>query len=255
MIKDFSKRATTVALAIAGSVAAFGFAGAAPAQAAPECIDVNGTFFIPLKDFLALPDGCIDMDKLYKGYSATLINKDGMELTDASMGTPLYQFLQGNIAISTTVIPGPGTQDVHRLSYQRGASLLAEPLTTYQISYSVEIVDPLLRMFEDVSLGVDVAGQIAGTKTTKYVSALSYGGIDIGSLVSTNGGTVTPIMVPADITKLYVMDEVVITENNAQFNSITNTFTQVPRKPVPEPSAILGILAVAGVGAFARRKS
>ncbi|MFM6587980.1 MAG: PEP-CTERM sorting domain-containing protein [Microcystis panniformis] len=39
-------------------------------------------------------------------------------------------------------------------------------------------------------------------------------------------------------------------------NSITNDYLQTTKSlDIPEPSAILGILAVAGVGAFARRKS
>jgi hypothetical protein len=111
-------------------------------------------------------------------------------------------------------------------------------------------------MFNQVSLGVDVAGQLQGITTQKFVSAVKFGDDDIGNglLISTNGGTPVPVTVPDGVKTLYIIDKVTVTAQPAQFNAFTNTYTQ-KSIDIPEPSAILGILAVAGAGAFARRKS
>jgi len=73
------------------------------------------------------------------------------------------------------------------------------------------------------------------------------------------GGTGSPgqtVPIAPNILKLYVRDTFSVSSVNGSLNSITNDFRQTTKSiDIPEPSAILGILAAAGVGAFARRKS
>jgi len=238
MITNISKRLTTVALATAGSVAAFGFANTAPAQALPD----KCPLFQTLEQFLSLSEGCFDMDKLYKG--------------DAALTTDIAEFLGGQITISTST---PPTGDVHRVTYTRGSQLPATVGQTFSLAYSVEIYGSN-QMFQDVSLGVDVPGETPGFTTTKKLSAVKFGDDEIGmgllKVLPPGGGTSGPVSVPEGVTKLFTVDTLVVTQADAQFSAFTNTYTQKPQPPnIPEPSAVLGILAVAGIGAFARRKS
>ncbi|MCZ8120785.1 MAG: PEP-CTERM sorting domain-containing protein [Microcystis sp. LE18-22.4A] len=233
MITNISRRLTTGALAIAGSVAAFGFANTAPAQAQAAC-----PYFQMLPNFLALPNGCLDMDKLYKGSDPHTSDQ--------------ADFLNSMITIS---VSQSGGQDVHRLTYTRGPALPATVGSKFTLGYTVEIAPSSSAMFDAVSLGVDVAGQLPGITTKKYISGTTIGNSDIGLLSSVNGTTPSPVLIPAGITKLFILDEIEVTSAGAQVNAFTNTYTQKRIVKTPEPSAILGILAVAGVGAFARRKS
>ena len=74
MITNISRQLTTGALAIAGSVAAFGFAGAAPVQAQEECLPQS------FNNFKTNP--CRKGDKLF-----THINSSGIGIT----GLPPYR--------------------------------------------------------------------------------------------------------------------------------------------------------------------
>ena len=252
MIKDFSKRATTVALATAGSVAAFGFAGAAPAQAALMQLMQCPTFQL-LSDFLNLgSEGCYDMDKVYVPIAA--------RVNGATSGADYNNFVSGMLTISHSegVL---GTGDVHRITYTRGVELPSAEGTEFSLEYIIKILPTSDAMFATVSLGVDIPGETRGFTSTKlitgangYNALLGLGGPGGG------GGTAGPVVVPADLTELNILDTIKVTAGGAvqppQFSAFTNTFTQRPQNVnVPEPSAILGILAVAGVGAFARRKS
>jgi hypothetical protein len=251
MIKDFSKRATTVALATAGSVAAFGFAGAASAQVGPPPIPPLCPTFQSLSDFLLLGDeGCQDMDKVYVPIAA--------RVNGATSGADYNNFVSGMVTISHSegVL---GTGDVHRITYTRGDELPSAEGTEFSLEYIIKIEPNSNAMFAAVSLGVDIPGETLGFTSTKritgangYNATLSIGGPGGG------GGTAGPISVPANLRELNILDTIKVTPGGAvqppQFSAFTNTFTQRP-KNVPEPSAILGILAVAGVGAFARRKS
>jgi len=189
MITNISRQLTTGALAIAGSVAAFGFAGAAPVQAQEECLPQS------FNNFKTNP--CRKGDKLF-----THINSSGIGINDPA------NFL----TITETVLP---LGDLHTFTFTPATPLLSSS-GTYVIDYTIEIIDDpdtpdnelLTKMFEAFSAGYTTTGQ-----TDSFVSSV-----------------------------------------NGSLNSITNDFRQ-KSIGVPEPSAILGILAVAGAGAFARRKS
>jgi hypothetical protein len=244
MTTNISRRLTTGTLAIAGSVAAFGFAGAAPVQAQAECSPQS------FNNFKTNP--CRKGDKLF-----THINSSG-----SGINSP------GNfLTITETVLP---LGDLHTLTFTPG-----NPLTSlsgvYVIDYTIEIVDDpstgdnelLTKMFEAFSAGYTTTGQTdSGVSLNQTVWSDAFGG---SSLVGTSeakssniGGTGSPgLTVPIDpnILKLYVRNTFSVSSVNGSLNSITNDFRQKSIVKTPEPSAILGILAVAGVGAFARRKS
>jgi len=243
MITNISRRLTTGALAIAGSVAAFGFANTAPVQAQAVCFPQS------FNDFKTNP--CRKGDKLF-----THINSSG-----SGINSP------GNfLTITETVLP---LGDLHTFTFTP-----ASPLTSlggvYVIDYTIEIIDDpdtpnvnelLTEMFEAFSAGYTTTGQTdSGVSLNKTVWSDAFGG---SSLVGTSeakssdiGGNGSPgltVQVDPNIKKLYVRDTFSVSSVNGSLNSITNDFRQ-KSIGVPEPSAILGILAVAGAGAFARRK-
>jgi hypothetical protein len=246
MITNISRRLTTGALAIAGSVAAFGFAGAAPAQAQAQAECLPQSF----NNFKTNP--CRKGDKLF-----THINSSGIGINDTN------NFL----TITETVLP---LGDLHTFTFTPATPLLSSS-GTYVIDYTIEIVDNpntpdnelLTKMFEAFSAGYTTTGQTdSGVSLNKTVWSDAFGG---SSLVGTSearsldiGGIGSPgltVPIAPNIQKLYVRDTFSVSSVNGSLNSITNDFRQKRIVKTPEPSAILGILAVAGVGAFARRKS
>lgn len=244
MITNISRRLTTGALAIAGSVAAFGFANTAPVQA--QAVVCGPQLF---NNFKTNP--CRQGDKLF-----THINSSGIGINDPN------NFL----TITETVLP---LGDLHTFTFTPATPLLSSS-GTYVIDYTIEIVDDpstgdnelLTKMFEAFSAGYTTTGQTdSGVSLNKTVWSDAFGGT---SLVGTSearsldiGGIGSPgltVQVDPNIKKLYVRDTFSVSSVNGSLNSITNDFRQ-KSIDIPEPSAILGILAVAGVGAFARRKS
>ncbi len=241
MITNISRQLTTGALAIAGSVAAFGFAGAAPVQAQAVCLPQS------FNNFKTNP--CRKGDKLFTHISST-----GTGLDDPG----------NSLTITETVLP---LGDLHTFTFTPATPLLSSS-GDYVIDYTIEIVDNpdtpdnelLTQMFSAFSGGYTTTGQTdSGVSLNKTVWSDAFGG---SSLVGTSeaksldiGGIGSPgptVQVDPNILKLYVRDTFSVSSVNGSVNSITNDFRQ---KSIPEPSAILGILAVAGVGAFARRKS
>ncbi|NCR28615.1 MAG: PEP-CTERM sorting domain-containing protein [Microcystis aeruginosa LE13-04] len=243
MITNISRRLTTGALAIAGSVAAFGFAGAAPAQAQAQAECLPQSF----NNFKTNP--CRKGDKLF-----THINSSGIGMNDPN----------NSLTITETVLP---LGDLHTFTFTPATPLLSSS-DTYVIDYTIEIVDNpntpgnelLTKMFSAFSGGYTTTGQTDfGVSLNKTVWSDAFGG---SSLVGTSearsldingiGSPGLTVLIASNILKLYVRDTFFVSSVDGSVNSITNDFRQTT---IPEPSAILGILAVAGAGAFARRKS
>jgi len=241
MITNISRRLTTGALAIAGSVAAFGFAGAAPAQAQAVCPLPLGQLLSGFKN-----EACRVGDKLFTFIASSPTSGDinnGVLLID--------QILTSTI-------------DRHTFNYRPTPALTQG--STFIIDYTIEIVnDPdttenelLTKMFKDFSIGYDATGAgNSGITVDKTVWSDAFSGMSlIGSSMASSSTSASGAMVPvpADVKKLFVRDTFSVSSPMGSLNSITNDFTQ-KSIDIPEPSAILGILAVAGAGAFARRKS
>jgi hypothetical protein len=245
MITNISRQLTTGALAIAGSVAAFGFAGAAPAQAQALCPLPLGQMF---SNFRTTP--CRMGDKLF-----TFIDASPASGSAIDNGALLIDQL-----ISSMV-------DRHTFNYRPSPALM-QSSGTFIIDYTIEIVDDpstgenelLTKMFKDFSIGYDATGAgNQGISADKTVWSDSINGMDLvgSSMASTAlGASGNIVTVPSNLKKLFVRDTFSVSDPMGSLNSVTNDFTQTTKSiDIPEPSAILGILAVAGVGAFARRKS
>jgi len=154
--------------------------------------------------------------------------------------------------------------DRHTFNYRPSPALMLG--SGFVIDYTIEIVDDpgttenelLTKMFKDFSIGYDATG--AGNKgifADKTVWSDSINGATlIGSSTASTatGASGNVVAVPSNLKKLFVRDTFSVSDPMGSLNSITNDFTQ-KSIDIPEPSAILGILAVAGAGAFARRKS
>ncbi len=239
MITNISKRLTTVALATAGSVAAFGFATTAPAQAVATCPTPMGQMFSDFRLPNPLTSPCIMGDKLFTFLSA----EPGAGTID-----------NGVVLIEETTTT---TMDRHTFNY-RPSPALTQAAGAFVIRYTIEIDDPA-KMFKSFSIGYDATGAgNFGIFTEKTVWSDAIGGMLIGTSTATTalGASGAMVSVPSGITKLYVQDTYRVDDPMGSLNSITNDFTQKTKSiDIPEPSAILGILAVAGAGAFARRKS
>ena len=249
MITNISRRLTTGALAIAGSVAAFGFAGAAPAQA-QVTTDCPLNFMEGMGQFSSFRSNpCRVGDKLFKFLASSP--------TSGAIDNGVLSIDQ----ILTASI------DRHTFSYKLMPALVKDQ-GPFIIDYTIEIVDDpgtsenelLTKMFKDFSIGYDATGAgNSGIMVDKTVWSDAFGG---SSLVGTSearsldiGGIGSPgltVLIATNILKLYVRDTFFVSSVDGSVNSITNDFRQTT---IPEPSAILGILAVAGAGAFARRKS
>ena len=244
MITNISRRLTTGALAIASSVAAFGFAGAAPAQAQALCPIPLGQVF---STFSTTP--CRVGDKLF-----TFIN-----------ASPASGPINNGVLLIDQLISS--MVDRHTFNYRPSPALM-QSSGTFVIDYMIEIVnDPdtienelLTKMFKDFSIGYDATGAgNQGISADKTVWSDSINGMDLvgSSMASTAlGASGNIVTVPSNLKKLFVRDTFSVSDPMGSLNSITNDFTQTTKSiDIPEPSAILGILAVAGAGAFARRKS
>ncbi|MFM6405602.1 MAG: PEP-CTERM sorting domain-containing protein [Microcystis sp.] len=242
MITNISKRVTTGALAIAGSVAAFGFANTAPVQAQALCPLPLGQVF---SGFTSAP--CRVGDKLFTFLASS----------------PTSGAINNGVLLIDQILSP--TIDRHTFNY-RPTPALTQAGGTFIIDYTVEIVDDpgtgenelLTKMFNDFSIGYDATGAgNSGIFTEKMVWSDSINGSAlIGTSTATTalGASGAMVPVPSGITKLFVRDTYRVNSPTGSLNSVTNDFTQV-RVNIPEPSVVLGILAVAGVGAFARRKS
>ena len=242
MITNISRRLTTGALAIAGSVAAFGFGGAAPAQAQAVCTPQLFT------TFMTTP--CRRGDKLF-----TYISSSGSTINDPG------SFL----TITQSTMP-----EIHSFTFTP-ANPLNSTAGVHTLSYSVKIVDDpstpenelLTKMFTSFSSGYTTTMLTdKGVSLDQTAWSGSLGGTLIGTSSATStdiGGSGSPgntVAVPANVTELFVTNTFSVSDPSGLLNSITNDYLQTTKSiGVPEPSAILGILAVAGVGAFARRKS
>lgn len=246
MIKDFSKRVTTVALATAGSVAAFGFATTSPAQAST----------------IACPTAPFTLNQF------ALLGATGCYVTDKKFVFSESNPTTGAIGDGTVFISTP-VPNSHSFNYSPIPALNGSG-GTFTIDYTVEVFDDpatpvdetLHQFFHQFSVGYDATAM--GDQGITVSKTVWLDAIDGTALVGTslarsadiggNGSPGTIVTVPGHVQKLFVRDVLGTTNPMGFINSVTNDFTQKTKK-VPEPSAILGILAVAGIGAFARRKS
>ncbi|QGZ88803.1 PEP-CTERM sorting domain-containing protein [Microcystis aeruginosa] len=222
MITNISRQLTSGALAIASSVAAFGFAGAAQAQISGT-LSITGTAQI---DPWGAPD------PMLKPLNVTAINGATGQFTDVMLGdvsTPASFALTGtgsggmsdfdspsslanfiSIVVNTMPPTGPGP-----------GTVIGNITATQAMGTFAGI------MGSDGTTTYTVTGNMAFDEPNGFPDLL--GTFSIGFTRSVTGGQVS------------------------ESYNLSLQKSSVP-VDIPEPSAILGILAVAGAGAFARRK-
>lgn len=225
MIKDFSKRATTVALATAGSVAAFGFAGAA--QAAQLNANLG---FVPMGGSTTY----VSSSNLQNATQLTLVGPPNAGVNMVNIVPMTYlgginDFYSGPLAVavaSSYVTLTPTTISIP------GALGTEYPLAsgTFQVTFTT------------------ASGPATFDATSYRKTSANANALDLYLLGTTTGTGFDPS--PSQV--LLNLNQVGGPPNATNYSA---TFSSPPASRVPEPSAILGILAVAGVGAFARRKS
>jgi hypothetical protein len=225
MITNISRQLTTGALAIASSVAAFGFAGAA--QAAPilgGTLSITGTAQID-------PWGTVN--PMLKPLNVTAVNGSTGQftgVTTADVTTP-----------ASFALTGTGTG----------------PLFTFTAPSS-------LANFINITVNQPYPiGPGPGIVVGNITSTMAF-----GTFMTGGGGSTTTYTVTGDLTfdepngypDLFGTFSIGFTRSVSAGGLISESYNLSLQKSglttnIPEPSAILGILAVAGAGAFARRKS
>lgn len=219
MTTNISRKLTTGALALAGSVAAFGFAGAA--QAAQLNANVGfgpvggGTNYVG--------------PNLSNATSVTFANTNVVNTNPATyLGNP-NDFFSGPLAVAllSAVIPTPLTFDFSEPDGVAGAGAFTVTFTT--------------------------ASGLATFTTSSFTATSSPGNVNTLDLLLQ--GTTSGTGFDTTVSSILVNFNQAGGPGNAINYSATFTSPPVAPTSVPEPSAILGILAVAGAGAFARRKS
>ncbi|MCA2504190.1 MAG: PEP-CTERM sorting domain-containing protein [Microcystis sp. M54BS1] len=226
MITNISRRVTTGALAIAGSVAAFGFGGAAQAATV-----LAGTLSIT---------GNANIDQW--GTTDPMLKPLNVSAVNSATG----QFSGVTIADITSIpasfaLTGTGTGMMSMFT-------APSPLANF-ISVFVNTAYPV--------------GPGSGTVIGDITSSVAY-----GTFVSNAGGSTTSYGVmgnmlfkePNGYPNLLGTYNITFTRSVDSIGQISQSYALSLQKSgvtidIPEPSAILGILAVAGVGAFSRRKS
>ncbi len=224
MTTNISRQLATGTLAIAASVTALGFAGTAPAQAIMGTLSITG-------------DATIDpwgtTDPMLKPLSVTTVNSATGQFAGVTAG---------NISVpkSFALTGNPGMMPMH---------MFGSPASI------TDFISILVNQGPPTGPG---AGTVIGSITGSMAMG-TFAGVP-GS--STTSYTVTGTMLfdePNTAPDLLGTFNISFTrsENGGQ---VSQGYTLSLQKSsaitkTPEPAAILGILAVAGVGAFARRKS
>ena len=223
MITNISRQLTTGALAIAGSVAAFGFAGAAQAQ-------ISGTLSIT---------GTADIDAwgtanpMLKPLNVTAINGAtgqfaGVMLGDVSTPASFALTGTGSGGMSSFGSPSSLANFINIAVTQGPPDGPGSGIVIGNITSSMAMGTFAGTLGGDGTTTYTVTGNMTFDEPNGFPDLL--GTFSIGFTRSVTGGQVS---------ESYNL--------SLQKSSVT--------VDIPEPSAILGILAVAGVGAFARRKS
>jgi hypothetical protein len=224
MMTNISKQLTTGALAIAGGVAAFGFG--AIAQAAQ--LNANAGF-IP----------AFGSNPSYVG--ANLANA-----TSVTFSGPL------NFNVVPPTYTPPGGSSAANDFATGGIAQITNPLVTITPNTLLRTATGPINNF----LSFTTIGGAAVFNLTSLVFETTPG--DDNVLTLRAGGTIVGTGFdpsPAGLLLNFNQQGGTGAVNFSATLSSPPAFTPPPPQGTPEPSAILGILAVAGAGAFARRKS
>jgi hypothetical protein len=222
MITNISRRLTTGALAIAGSVAAFGFGSAAQAATVlAGTLSITGTATID-------PWGTVN--PMLNPVNVTAINGATGQFT----------------GVTTDNITTPKSFE---LTGKGMGSMVSVPFVAP--SSLANFINITVNQPYPIGPG---SGIVVGNITSSMASGMSVGGTTtytvIGTMTFDEPNGYPDLLGSFNISFTRSVTGGQISESYALSLEKTGLTTDIP-----EPSAILGILAVAGAGAFARRKS
>ena len=209
------------ALAIAGITAAFGFATKAQAFTVSDLINLGST-------------GVLVSDKLF--YDFVIPTGTGLfDLTDA-----------------VDIVENLGSFDIDFRTAGGTNGALTAP---GQIKYKVKIVSPFINVFQTASIqsNTTLGG---GTKVATRKMTATPGNLSPSTLTATNNGSDSGSFLTA-AQLINVTDSWSFTGSGAKnsLSSLGANFTQDPELPtVPEPSAVLGLLALGLCGGLVGRQ-
>lgn len=239
MITNISRQLTTGVLAIAGSVAAFGFGGIAQAQ----LTTANATF------------GGTTGGVTFTGDLSTATSITFNSLTGAVTNVPSTYTPFGGTPANNVFNLGPagatfGLGAGFGVTFAGGGPATVLDFSGAGAGNSTEGIT-LTFASTNLSAGTTPANRYTFTAGSGSITSQNTTGLNIsflGSFADSGGSFSTS---PATVS---------LSIASSGVGQGTNTFTfgtppAFASTSVPEPSAILGILAVAGIGAFARRKS
>lgn len=231
MITNISRQLTTGALALAGTVAALSFAGAAQAASIVQTATLSNTATnftdTALSGLTKFDSSLGTLNSVIVTLNATVAGAVGLENTGPSASSITYN-LQASVALSS---PGVGTLltsvPVFSGTFNAGPF---DGTTDFGGTSGTTISNLTANTSETVTLTTGLTPFIGSGSLDAFLSGTGQsntnGSGNVASAFTTQAG-----------------------------GSVTVQYNYTPAATVPEPSAILGILAVAGVGAFARRKS
>jgi hypothetical protein len=238
MITNISRQLTTGVLAIAGSVAAFGFGGIVQAQTT-----ANATFG-------GTTGGVTFTGDLSTATSITFSTLSGVVTDVPTTYTPFggtsapNNFSAGNGPTGATFAVGAG----FGVTFTGGGTIL--DFTGAGAGNSTEGITLNFASTTGLGSGTSPANRYTFTASSGIVTSQTITGLNIAFLGSfaDSGGSFSTSAATVSLS---------IASSGVGQGTNTFTFGTPPAfvsTSVPEPSAILGILAFAGIGAFARRK-
>lgn len=238
MITNISRQLTTGVLAIAGSVAAFGFGGIAQALTAP-----NATF-----------GGNTLGGVTFTGNLSTATSIGFNALTGLVSSVPSTYTPFGGTSAPNNFNTGPAETTFavgagFGVTFTGGDSVLH--FSGAGVGNSTEGVNLTFASTTPFAAGTTPANRYTFTASSGTITSQNDTGLNIAFLgtFADSGGTFSTSAATVSLS---------IASSGVGQGSNVFTFGTPPAfasTSVPEPSAILGILAVAGIGAFARRKS
>jgi hypothetical protein len=180
----------------------------------------------------------------------------------ATATAPGFTFVEADKRFSNFVVTGSTTEAADQIAitfvsgnfqvdYTSTGGTIAALQTGGTLSYTVEILPGFINEF--AFAGTDAQGGPLG-QTGNFSKSLASNGLT--TLTFVNGGAAPFGAFDSGIKTINVVSTWTI--NSGNINSFSDKFTQNPVQPepptgVPEPSAVLGMLAL-GLAGFARRK-
>jgi len=232
MITNISRQLSTGALALAGTVAALSFAGAAQAASIVQTATLSNTSTnftnTALSGLTKFDSSLGTLNSVIVTLNATVAGSVGLENTGPSASSISYN-LQASVALSSPAVVGTLLTSVPVFSGTFNAGPY-DGTTDFGGTSGITISNLTASTSQTTTLTTDLDPFIGSGSLSAFLSGTGQsntnGSGNVASWFQTQAG-----------------------------GTVTVEYNYTPAATVPEPSAILGILAVAGVGAFARRKS